>query len=266
MAFEEFFLISPLHQGNNSTTPIMIDARNRDNAMDGGVGAFTRNKALMPPDVIAPLSKEAHSPLDGLHDGDNEVKFPPLLPEDQQVPDETSQVSSTAELADLPEDLARDETPEGPTLTEVQESLVETEHMETTDASSINTTPDIPLRLITTTELAKHNTQHDIWIVINGEVYNVTQFQHVHPGGAKSNAVSIMPSFVFRTKLKVCVVVLSSVAGKDATKKFDKYHRRALLDTYKPSFRIGKIGEPTASMKQPQKSLFRRLGIGKKEK
>jgi len=34
---------------------------------------------------------------------------------------------------------------------------------------------------------------------------------------------------------------MSSLAGKDATKKFDKYHRRALLNQYKPRLSIGTV-------------------------
>lgn len=244
----------------------MIDDRSRDAAVDGGLGGCTDVKVLMLSGAVAPSSKEAHSLLDGINDGDDVMEFLPLLPEDQQMPGETWQVSSTTEVVDLPEDLTQDRTSENPDLTEVPENLIETEHIETNDTSNVNTAPDIPLRFITTTELAKHNTTHDIWIVIDGEVYNVTQFQHVHPGGAKGNPCLVMPSSMSMTKLKDLLVVLSGVAGKDATKKFDKYHRRALLDTYKSSFRIGKIGEPTVSVKKPQKGLLRRLGIGKKEK
>ncbi|KXJ87094.1 cytochrome b5-like heme/steroid binding domain-containing protein, partial [Microdochium bolleyi] len=52
-------------------------------------------------------------------------------------------------------------------------------------------------------EIARHNHARDCWIVINGDVYDCTDFAARHPGGAK---------------------IILGVAGKDATKKFDKYH------------------------------------------
>ena len=58
--------------------------------------------------------------------------------------------------------------------------------------------------------------------------------------------------------------VLFGVAGKDATKKFDKYHRRALLETYKPIFRIGVVERRQGDV-SPRKGIFKRLGLGKKE-
>lgn len=55
---------------------------------------------------------------------------------------------------------------------------------------------------------------------------------------------------------------MMGVAGKDATKKFDKYHRRALLDTYRPKLRIGKLGDVRA-VEKPKKSFWNRIGIKK---
>lgn len=54
------------------------------------------------------------------------------------------------------------------------------------------------------------------------------------------------------------------VAGKDATKKFDKYHRRALLESYKPIFRIGIVGQDDAAS-ATKKGLFKKMGLGKKK-
>lgn len=34
------------------------------------------------------------------------------------------------------------------------------------------------------TDVAKHNNRNDCWIVVNNNVYNVTDFLFAHPGGA----------------------------------------------------------------------------------
>lgn len=42
-------------------------------------------------------------------------------------------------------------------------------------------------KLLATQEIAKHAQNNDIWIVVNGKVYDVTKFAPDHPGGAESN-------------------------------------------------------------------------------
>eukprot|EP00300_Choanocystis_sp_HF-7_P025666 c27731_g1_i1.p1 GENE.c27731_g1_i1~~c27731_g1_i1.p1 ORF type:complete len:148 (-),score=32.84 c27731_g1_i1:20-436(-) len=55
-------------------------------------------------------------------------------------------------------------------------------------------------RMITLAEVNTHNTLKDMWVVLNGRVYDVTKFVDDHPGGSE---------------------VLLDVAGRDGTSGFD---------------------------------------------
>lgn len=64
---------------------------------------------------------------------------------------------------------------------------------------------------ITREEVAKHNKADDAWIIVDGDVYDVTRFAGVHPGGTN---------------------ILLEYAGKDATEDFFGLHRVEVLDKY----------------------------------
>jgi cytochrome b involved in lipid metabolism len=69
-------------------------------------------------------------------------------------------------------------------------------------------------RLISAGEVSEHNNQEDLWIIVNGQVFDITVYQHEHPGGEK---------------------VFKKVAGTDATKQFLKNHKFSTLVCPRPA-------------------------------
>lgn len=55
---------------------------------------------------------------------------------------------------------------------------------------------------------------------------------------------------------------MAGVAGKDATKKFDKYHRRGILEKYKQDLCIGML-VADRTVVGPRKGLFSRFSSKK---
>jgi alkylation response protein AidB-like acyl-CoA dehydrogenase len=74
-------------------------------------------------------------------------------------------------------------------------------------------------KTFTRAEVGQHNSPDDLWIIIDHQVYDVSEFLDAHPGGN---------------------VVLQEVAGKDATKDFYNLHRHEVLRKY-VSLRIGTV-------------------------
>lgn len=69
-------------------------------------------------------------------------------------------------------------------------------------------------------EIAKHNKESDCWVIIDGNVYDLTSFLDQHPGGKKA---------------------IMTFAGKDATEEFDMLHDRKVIAKYAPKAHIGKV-------------------------
>jgi len=74
--------------------------------------------------------------------------------------------------------------------------------------------------MISTEELAQHNTKDDCWIAINGFVFDVTKFMALHPGGAK---------------------ILLDYGGQDATQIFYDLHKESVFEKYLPRLCIGRL-------------------------
>lgn len=73
---------------------------------------------------------------------------------------------------------------------------------------------------ITVAEVAKHNTEKDCWVVINGQVLDCTNFLKDHPGGKKA---------------------ILLFAGKDASEEFNMLHKPDVIQKYAPDTVIGVV-------------------------
>ncbi|RSH92155.1 hypothetical protein EHS25_008570 [Saitozyma podzolica] len=69
-------------------------------------------------------------------------------------------------------------------------------------------------------EVAKHNKEDDCWVIIDGQVLDVTNFLNDHPGGAKA---------------------ILLYAGRDATEEFNMIHPPNAISKYAPDTVIGKL-------------------------
>ncbi|KAJ7078835.1 FAD binding domain-containing protein [Mycena belliarum] len=74
----------------------------------------------------------------------------------------------------------------------------------------------------TLADVAKHNTKEDVWVVVNGEVLDVTSFLPDHPGGEKA---------------------ILLYAGRDATEEFNMLHDKKVIQRYAADSVIGTLKE-----------------------
>jgi len=73
-------------------------------------------------------------------------------------------------------------------------------------------------------EVEKHNSEGDAWIVIDGKVLDVSMFMNFHPGSKH---------------------LLVKVAGTDCTEEFYSLHRQSVLENFQEKLQIGTVkGKP----------------------
>merc|ERR1711975_103617 len=70
-------------------------------------------------------------------------------------------------------------------------------------------------------EVAKHTTKESCWVVVGGEVLDVTKFLKDHPGGE---------------------LAILTFGGKDATEEFNMIHPPDVIPKYAPYAPIGTLG------------------------
>lgn len=74
---------------------------------------------------------------------------------------------------------------------------------------------------LTLEDVGKHNTAEDLWIILDGKVYDVTKWKTKHPGGE---------------------LIFMGVAGQDASVAYGSFHNQSISDKYLKSFEVGFIG------------------------
>jgi len=75
------------------------------------------------------------------------------------------------------------------------------------------------MKIVSQAEVAKHNVQGDLWMVVDGDVYDVSKFARLHPGGPQ---------------------ILEQYAGLDVTSEFYELHRKDVLAKY-AKLKVGRL-------------------------
>ncbi|KAM0750965.1 Flavocytochrome c [Meredithblackwellia eburnea MCA 4105] len=76
------------------------------------------------------------------------------------------------------------------------------------------------LKEYTLEEVAKHNKDDDVWVVVNGQVIDCTKFLPEHPGGPKA---------------------ILLYKGKDASEEFNMVHEKSVIAKYASEYVVGTL-------------------------
>lgn len=79
---------------------------------------------------------------------------------------------------------------------------------------------EIPEKEFTMEEVAKHNTEESLWVVVKGVVMDLTNWLNEHPGGPQA---------------------IKNFMGRDATEEFEMLHDDEVIPKYAPEQVIGRV-------------------------
>ena len=116
--------------------------------------------------------------------------------------------------------------------------------LDTSKAAAVATKPAPPvakprrnaMEKFSSAEVAKHNTEEDMYLVIDNEVYDVTTFAPTHPGGT----------------------IIYKYMGKDASDQFAAFHRPKVR-SYLRRYKIGSLREEDHPVVSPATADYRKL-------
>lgn len=89
-----------------------------------------------------------------------------------------------------------------------------------TSSGAATSPPSSSGKSYTIDEVAKHTTKDDIWVIVDGQVLDVTKFLPDHPGGEKA---------------------ILLYGGRDATEEFNMLHDPKVIPRYAPDAVIGRV-------------------------
>lgn len=88
------------------------------------------------------------------------------------------------------------------------------------------------LALISFDEVKKHSYSGDCWVVVNGQVYDLSAFDH--PGGSESESEVRSKSLEVNLLTDERLLVILKYAGGDATTAFNEIHAPGILKALRP--------------------------------
>lgn len=91
------------------------------------------------------------------------------------------------------------------------------------------------MQTFTRDQVATHNKSDDCWIIIDRQVFNVTSFSKLHPGGTK---------------------IITNLAGSDVSKEFWSAHSTTTFSKYNQKLQIGVLDDYTPKTKSTSSTLF----------